>query len=117
MSQTKSPLPRQVADTFVDELIALDPITGTFLGVKESSSRLPDTSPAGDEALARLQRDTLARLAEAERQPGADSDIERRCARLLREQRSEQQDGDHELGEMVRGHLRPVHQPREVVEE
>ncbi|MFE3167713.1 DUF885 domain-containing protein [Streptomyces sp. NPDC059224] len=85
MSQTKSPLPRQVADTFVDELIALDPITGTFLGVKESSSRLPDTSPAGDEALARLQRDTLARLAEAERQPGADSDIERRCARLLRE--------------------------------
>ncbi|MER5515379.1 DUF885 domain-containing protein [Streptomyces sp. NPDC002763] len=85
MSQTNSPLPRQVADTFVDELIALDPITGTFLGVKESSSRLPDTSPAGDEALARLQRDTLARLDEAERQPGADSDIERRCARLLRE--------------------------------
>ncbi|MFD3588069.1 DUF885 domain-containing protein [Streptomyces sp. NPDC058683] len=85
MSQTNSPLPRQVADTFVDELIALDPITGTFLGVKESSSRLPDTSPAGGEALARLQRDTLARLDEAERQPGADSDIERRCARLLRE--------------------------------
>ncbi|MET9085903.1 DUF885 domain-containing protein [Streptomyces sp. NPDC004237] len=85
MSQTSTPLPRQVADAFVDELIALDPITGTFLGVKESSSRLPDTSPAGDEAVARLQRDTLARLAEAERQPGADSDIERRCARLLRE--------------------------------
>ncbi|MFJ3777743.1 DUF885 domain-containing protein [Streptomyces sp. NPDC090075] len=85
MSQTSNPLPRQVADAFVDELIALDPITGTFLGVKESSSRLPDTSPAGDEAVARLQRDTLARLAEAERQPGADSDIERRCARLLRE--------------------------------
>ncbi|MER5528639.1 DUF885 domain-containing protein [Streptomyces sp. NPDC002677] len=85
MSLTNSPLPRQVADSFVDELIALDPITGTFLGVKESSSRLPDTSPAGGEALARLQRDTLARLDEAERQPGADSDIERRCARLLRE--------------------------------
>ena len=85
MSQTSNPLPRQVADAFVDELIALDPITGTFLGVKESSSRLPDTSPAGDEAVARLQRDTLAKLAEAERQPGADSDIERRCARLLRE--------------------------------
>ncbi|MEU2624430.1 DUF885 domain-containing protein [Streptomyces sp. NPDC007157] len=85
MSQTNSPLPRQVADTFVDELIALDPITGTFLGVKESSSRLPDTSPAGGEALARLQRDTLAKLDEAERRPGADSDIERRCARLLRE--------------------------------
>ncbi|MEU5312804.1 DUF885 domain-containing protein [Streptomyces sp. NPDC021562] len=85
MSQTNSPLPRQVADTFVDELIALDPITGTFLGVKESSGRLPDTSPAGDEAVAQLQRATLAKLDEAERQPGADSDIERRCARLLRE--------------------------------
>ncbi|MEV7982565.1 DUF885 domain-containing protein [Streptomyces sp. NPDC086519] len=85
MSQTNTPLPRQVADTFVDELIALDPITGTFLGDKESSSRLPDTSPAGAEALARLQRDTLAKLDEAERQPGADRDIERRCARLLRE--------------------------------
>ncbi|MFJ9566702.1 DUF885 domain-containing protein [Streptomyces fuscichromogenes] len=88
MSQTNSPLPRQVADTYVDELIALDPITGTFLGVQESSSRLPDTSPAGAEALARLERATLARLDEAERQPGADSDIERRCARLLRERLS-----------------------------
>ncbi|MER6537842.1 DUF885 domain-containing protein [Streptomyces sp. 900105755] len=88
MSQTSNPLPRQVADTFVDELIALDPITGTFLGDKESSGRLPDNSPAGAEALARLQRDTLAKLDEAERQPGADSDIERRCARLLRERLS-----------------------------
>ncbi|MEW1775348.1 DUF885 domain-containing protein [Streptomyces sp. NPDC086777] len=88
MSQTSNPLPRQVADTFVDELIALDPITGTFLGDKESSARLPDNSPAGAEALARLQRATLARLDEAERQPGADSDIERRCARLLRERLS-----------------------------
>ncbi|KKD07425.1 DUF885 domain-containing protein [Streptomyces sp. WM6386] len=85
MSETKSPLPREVADAYVDDLIALDPITGTYLGVKESSSRLPDTSPAGQETLARLQRATLARLDEAERQPGADSDIERRCARLLRE--------------------------------
>ncbi|WP_221350266.1 DUF885 domain-containing protein [Streptomyces beigongshangae] len=85
MSPTKNPLPREVADTYVDELVALDPVTGTYLGVKESSSRLPDTSPAGLEALARLARTTLARLDEAERQPGADSDIERRCARLLRE--------------------------------
>jgi len=85
MSETKSPLPREVADAYVDELIALDPITGTFLGVKESSSKLPDTSPAGQEALAELARTTLARLDEAERRPGADSDIERRCARLLRE--------------------------------
>ncbi|MCS0600727.1 DUF885 domain-containing protein [Streptomyces sp. LP11] len=85
MSETQSPLPRQVADAYVDDLIALDPVTGTYLGVKESSSRLPDYSPAGREALAELARTTLARLDEAERRPGADSDAERRCGRLLRE--------------------------------
>ncbi|MGW3204924.1 DUF885 domain-containing protein [Streptomyces sp. NPDC001135] len=85
MSETKSPLPREVADAYVDGLIALDPVTGTYLGVKESSRRLPDYSPAGQEALAELARATLAELAEAERQPGADSDVERRCGRLLRE--------------------------------
>ncbi|GAA2199170.1 DUF885 domain-containing protein [Streptomyces bangladeshensis] len=85
MSDTQIPLPRQVADAYVDDLIALDPVTGTYLGVKESSSRLPDYSPAGQEALAELARATLARLDEAERQPGADSDAERRCGRLLRE--------------------------------
>ncbi|MFD7883751.1 DUF885 domain-containing protein [Streptomyces bauhiniae] len=85
MSDTKSLLPRQVADNYVDDLIALDPVTGTYLGVRESSSRLPDYSPAGREALAELTRRTLARLDEAERLPGADSDAERRCGRLLRE--------------------------------
>ncbi|MFF9089754.1 DUF885 domain-containing protein [Streptomyces sp. NPDC014991] len=85
MSETKSLLPRQVADAYVDDLIALDPVTGTYLGVPESSRRLPDYSPAGQQALAALIRTTLARLDEAERQPGADSDAERRCGRLLRE--------------------------------
>ncbi|MEV7200498.1 DUF885 domain-containing protein [Streptomyces griseoluteus] len=85
MSDTKSLLPRQVADAYVDDLLALDPVTGTYLGVRESSRRLPDYSPAGQEALAGLARTTLARLDEAERLPGADSDAERRCGRLLRE--------------------------------
>ncbi|MFG2283366.1 DUF885 domain-containing protein [Streptomyces asoensis] len=85
MSHTSNPLPREVADAYVDGFIALDPVTGTYLGVQESSSLLPDYSPAGQKALARLARDTLAELDEAERRPGADSDIERRCARLLRE--------------------------------
>ncbi|MBV1944939.1 DUF885 domain-containing protein [Streptomyces sp. BV129] len=85
MSDTKSLLPRQVADAYVDGLIALDPVTGTYLGVRESSSRLPDYSPAGQAALAGLARTTLAALDEAERLPGADSDVERRCGRLLRE--------------------------------
>ncbi|MFB7937281.1 DUF885 domain-containing protein [Streptomyces sp. NPDC056049] len=80
-----SNLPRQVADAFVDDLIALDPITGTHLGVRESAGRLPDFSPEGQEAVADLARRTLVLLDEAERTPGADSDAERRCARLLRE--------------------------------
>ncbi len=82
---TSSPLPRQVADAYVDALIELDPITGTYLGVPESSGRLPDLSPAGAEAVAGLARTTLDRLAEAEARPGADDEAERRCARLLRE--------------------------------
>lgn len=82
---SRSHLPRQVADAFVDDFIALDPITGTHLGVRESAGRLPDFSPEGQEAVAELARRTLALLDEAERTPGADSDAERRCARLLRE--------------------------------
>ncbi|MET8607919.1 DUF885 domain-containing protein [Streptomyces rubiginosohelvolus] len=86
MSDTSSSaLPRQVADAYVDALIELDPITGTFLGVPESSRRLPDFSPAGQEASAGLLRETLRKLDAAEQLPGADSDAERRCGRLLRE--------------------------------
>ncbi|UUN25552.1 DUF885 domain-containing protein [Streptomyces sp. FIT100] len=80
-----SALPRQVADAYVDALIDLDPITGTYLGVPESAGRLPDFSPAGQDALAGLARATLERLDEAERLPGAGTDTERRCGRLLRE--------------------------------
>ncbi|WP_416983356.1 DUF885 domain-containing protein [Streptomyces sp. T028] len=116
MSQTTNPLPRAVADAYVDGLIALDPVTGTYLGVAESSSRLPDYSPAGQEARARLARDTLAELAEAERRPGADSDIERRCARLLRERLTAEL-AVHEAEEGLRavGNLgMPAHHVREV---
>ncbi|MGW1667920.1 DUF885 domain-containing protein [Streptomyces sp. NPDC002324] len=116
MSDIKSPLPREVADAYVDDLVALDPVTGTYLGVKESSSRLPDTSPAGQEARAELIRATLARLGEAERQPGADSDVERRCARLLRERLTaelavhEADEGLRAVGNMVT----PPHEVREI---
>ncbi|MFD7136600.1 DUF885 domain-containing protein [Streptomyces sp. NPDC059894] len=116
MSQTNTPLPREVADAYVDELIALDPVTGTYLGVKESSSRLPDFSPAGQESLARLARDTLARLDEAERRPGADHDVERRCGRLLRERLTAElavhdaEEGLRSVGNMAT----PAHHVREV---
>ncbi|MEH0542680.1 DUF885 domain-containing protein [Streptomyces sp. B21-105] len=116
MSHTTDPLPREVADAYVDDLIALDPVTGTFLGVPASSSRLPDYSPAGQEALAQLARDTLAKLDEAQRRPGADSDIERRCARLLRERLTAQlavHDADEGL-RTVGNMSTPAHHVREV---
>ncbi|MHB9755174.1 DUF885 domain-containing protein [Streptomyces sp. BYX5S] len=109
-------LPRQVADAYVDAMVALDPVEGTFLGVREAHSKLPDLSPAGLAAVADLARETLARLDEAERAPGADSDVERRCARLLRERLTATL-AVHEADE----HLRevsnlgsPIHNAREV---
>ncbi|MET8977244.1 DUF885 domain-containing protein [Streptomyces sp. NPDC004539] len=116
MSETNSPLPREVADAYVDGLIALDPVTGTYLGAQESSRRMPDLSPAGQEALARLARETLAALDEAETRPGADSDVERRCARLLRERLTAEL-AVHDAGEGLRsvGNLgTPAQHVREV---
>ncbi|WP_030200142.1 DUF885 domain-containing protein [Streptomyces sp. NRRL S-87] len=109
-------LPREVADAYVDDLIALDPITGTYLGVAESSSALPDFSPAGRAAVAELARTTLRRLDDAERLPGADSDAERRCARLLRERLTAElavHDADEDLRAVSNIHS-PVHAVREV---
>ncbi|MFF3877748.1 DUF885 domain-containing protein [Streptomyces sp. NPDC001978] len=116
MSETKSLLPREIADAYVDELIALDPVIGTYLGVKESASRLPDFSPAGQEATAELARATLARLDAAERQPGANSEVERRCARLLRERLTAQlavHDADEDLRAVGNMHT-PAHAVRDV---
>ncbi|MFE9482423.1 DUF885 domain-containing protein [Streptomyces spororaveus] len=109
-------LPRQVADAYVDDLIALDPITGTYLGVAASSSKLPDFSPAGRAAVAELIRETLARLDAAESAPGADSDAERRCARLLRERLTAELavlEADEDLCAVSNIHS-PAHSVREI---
>ncbi len=111
-----SRLPRQVADAYVDDLIALDPITGTYLGVAASSGELPDFSPAGRAAVARLARETLARLDAAESLPGADSDAERRCARLLRERLTAElavHEADEDLCAVSNIHS-PAHSVRDV---
>ncbi|GHC33745.1 DUF885 domain-containing protein [Streptomyces cinnamoneus] len=113
---TNTPLPRQVADSYVEAFTRLDPITGTYLGIPECGPKLPDFSPAGQRALADLARTTLEELAEAEARPGADGEAERRCARLLRERLTAEL-AVHDAGE----HLRtvsnihsPLHSVREV---
>ncbi|MFD8545918.1 DUF885 domain-containing protein [Streptomyces sp. NPDC059649] len=98
---TGGPLPRQVADAYVDALVELDPITGTYLGVPESSSKLPDFSPTGQEAVAQLARTTLEKLTEAEARPGAEHPTEKVCARLLRERLTAEL-AVHEAGEGLR---------------
>ncbi|MDQ0945019.1 DUF885 domain-containing protein [Streptomyces sp. V1I1] len=111
-----SELPRQVADAYVDALIELDPTIGTYLGIKESSGFLPDYSPAGQEGIAELARETLTRLDDAEKLPGAESDAERRCGRLLRERLTAEL-AVHEADEGLRtvSNMRsPVHTVREV---
>ncbi|MFJ7201152.1 MULTISPECIES: DUF885 domain-containing protein [unclassified Streptomyces] len=117
MSHTSSSaLPRQVADAYVDAFIELDPVAGTYLGVAESSRRLPDFSPAGQEALAELARTTLSKLDASEQLPGADSDAERRCGRLLRE-RLMAELAVHEADEGLRrisNLFSPVHNVRDV---
>ncbi|HVB45051.1 MAG TPA: DUF885 domain-containing protein [Streptosporangiaceae bacterium] len=104
-STAASPEPRtvrQVADDYVLALVELDPILGTRLGIGSGQDRLPDFSPAGQEAQDELDRSVLADLAavqaaaaagaaEAAAEAGgspqarpAEQD-DRRCARLLRE--------------------------------
>ncbi|MFH8409801.1 DUF885 domain-containing protein [Streptomyces sp. NPDC018019] len=96
-----SRLPHQVADAYVDALVDLDPIMGTYIGVTASSGRLPDFSPEGQDAVADLARATLKQLTAAETAPGADSAVERRCARLLRERLTAEL-AVHEAGEGLR---------------
>ncbi|UYQ60878.1 DUF885 domain-containing protein [Streptomyces peucetius] len=112
---SSSALPRQVADTYVDALIELDPTLGTYLGIKESSGLLPDYSPAGQDARARLARETLARLDDAEKLSGADSDAERRCGRLLRERLTAEL-AVHDAEEGLRA-VSNIHSPAHTVRE
>jgi uncharacterized protein (DUF885 family) len=80
---------RSAADAYLSELVAIDSLVATYLGLPVGQDRLPDFSPAGQAGLDDLARATLARLTEAERAAAADggfaNDDERRCARLLRE--------------------------------
>jgi len=52
-----------VADGYVSALAELDPILATALGLRPGEDRLPDLSPAGQDAMDDLARTTLADLA------------------------------------------------------
>ncbi len=105
--------PRALADRYVEAVCDLDPIVATSLGTRPGDDRLPDYSPAGLEAEARLDRDTLAALDALGEVPDA---IERRCARLLRERLSAQL-AVHDAGEGFRtlnNLFSPLHVVRQV---
>ena len=86
---------RTVADDYVRALAELRPTLATSLGLWPGEDRLPDLSPAGNDALDELARSTLDALTSAEAAADAAGNgsaagngtggDERRCARLLRE--------------------------------
>ena len=75
---------RDLADDYVASLAGLDPLLAIMLGLEPGAQGLPDLSPAGYEARDELNRTTLAELWRLTSQPPT-SDVERRCAGLLRE--------------------------------
>lgn len=110
--------PRQVADAYVAAACELDPMLATQLGVAPDDDRLPDLSPEGMAAEAGLARDTLAELDRVlGGDPALDDDqVERRCARLLRERLTAELDL-HDAGEgfrAVNNLFSPVHSVRQI---
>jgi uncharacterized protein (DUF885 family) len=94
---------RDAADQYVQAYAELDPLVGTEFGLPVGQDRLPDLSPAGQQALDELRRRTLAELAALEQAAdgGFADPHERRCARLLRE-RLEAELAVSDTGEMLR---------------
>jgi uncharacterized protein (DUF885 family) len=64
-SRTATPLDA-VADAYVQEAAALDPLAATMMGLPGHDHELPDYSPAGHDARADLDRALLRRLDELE---------------------------------------------------
>ncbi len=60
---------RGLADSYVEALADLDPFLATQLGIRPGDDRLPDLSPAGQQARDDLARSTLAALRTPARRP------------------------------------------------
>ncbi len=63
--RTESRMPSeidQIAESWVDTLVELQPAVGTYIGRREANDRFADYSPAGHETLAAAARHTIAQL-------------------------------------------------------
>ena len=54
-----------IAEAWVDTLVQLEPMIGTYIGRTEGDHRLPDFSPEGADAIADAERATLEALSTA----------------------------------------------------
>lgn len=86
-----------IADRYVAEFAALDPIAATAAGIKGYDDRLTDYSPAGADARAALARDAIAALERAPRE----TDTDRIAANVMRE-RLQVGIEQHDAGERLR---------------
>lgn len=103
-SLAEASTPRLLADAYVAESVAINPILATSLGLPDGADAYPDLSPLGSEASAQLQRATLRALDSLVARAGGPQhlgDLDRRCARLLRE-RVEASLALHDTGESLR---------------
>ncbi|WP_034093767.1 DUF885 domain-containing protein [Streptacidiphilus albus] len=96
--------PRQIADAYLDALVAHNPGVAAELGLNLDDERQPDLSPAGFEAEAELARQALAALdaldpGYLDQEAAGFEAAEAACARLLRERLTAQlavhDAGDH----------------------
>lgn len=88
----------QIGDAYLDELVALDPNGGVFLGIGEPTTELTSYAPAALRERADLVRRTLAALADAE----DDGTQETRIARAFLEERLLTDLAGHEAGDDLR---------------
>ncbi|MFC1412131.1 DUF885 domain-containing protein [Streptacidiphilus sp. N1-12] len=107
--------PRQLADSYVEALTALNPGVAASLGVNPEDDRQPDLSPAGFAAEAELARRVLADLAALPAEALRES-AEANCARLLKE-RLDAELAVHDAGDHFRSLSNiasPVHEVRAI---
>jgi len=86
-----------IADRYIDQIAALQPLVATYLGIPGHETEMPDNSPAGDAAQAELDRSTLVELGKAE--PENDSD---RIAREVMAEELETTLESYDAGEQYR---------------